>query len=205
MLHDAPTRELDEPGSVSDLELDLRLDDIQREVRAQGAGIRATQRGFAIFAVLALVIAGVTLIVVAAKLDKASAPATPAAVAQTAPAQSAPAAPAALPTTMAERLTEMKITAPGSTVAAGRVTFTVTNDGKAVHEFVVLRTPIAAGRLHTSSSGRADESGNIGETGDMKVGAVKRLTLNLKPGHYALICNLPGHYKAGMYADLTVK
>ncbi|MEA2312683.1 MAG: hypothetical protein QOE28_2651, partial [Solirubrobacteraceae bacterium] len=36
-------------------------------------------------------------------------------------------------------------------------------------------------------------------------GAAKALTLNLKPGHYALICNLPGHYTAGMYADLTVK
>jgi uncharacterized cupredoxin-like copper-binding protein len=39
----------------------------------------------------------------------------------------------------------------------------------------------------------------------MKPGAAKTLALNLAPGHYALVCNLPGHYKAGMYADLTVK
>ncbi len=33
----------------------------------------------------------------------------------------------------------------------------------------------------------------------------KKLTLDLKPGHYAIICNLPGHYLGGMYTDLTVK
>jgi uncharacterized cupredoxin-like copper-binding protein len=39
----------------------------------------------------------------------------------------------------------------------------------------------------------------------MKVGATKALSLTLKPGHYAIICNLPGHYAGGMYTDLTVK
>ncbi len=27
----------------------------------------------------------------------------------------------------------------------------------------------------------------------------------LKKGHYALICNLPGHYQGGMHADFTVR
>jgi uncharacterized cupredoxin-like copper-binding protein len=31
------------------------------------------------------------------------------------------------------------------------------------------------------------------------------VTLNLKPGHYSLVCNLPGHYMQGMRADLTVQ
>lgn len=26
-----------------------------------------------------------------------------------------------------------------------------------------------------------------------------------KRGHYALICNVPAHYKDGMYADFTVQ
>ena len=30
------------------------------------------------------------------------------------------------------------------------------------------------------------------------------LTLSLPPGQYALICNIPGHYMAGMHAALTV-
>jgi uncharacterized cupredoxin-like copper-binding protein len=29
--------------------------------------------------------------------------------------------------------------------------------------------------------------------------------LSLKPGHYSLVCNLPGHYMAGMHADFTVR
>lgn len=38
--------------------------------------------------------------------------------------------------------------------------------------------------------------------GDMEAGASKTLTLD--KGHYALICNIPDHYAAGMFADLTV-
>jgi uncharacterized cupredoxin-like copper-binding protein len=52
---------------------------------------------------------------------------------------------------------------------------------------------------------RADESGNVGETGDLQPGQAKTINLALKPGHYALICNLPGHYKAGQHIDFTVR
>ena len=52
---------------------------------------------------------------------------------------------------------------------------------------------------------RADETGNVGEIASVKPGRTKALKLNLAAGHYALICNLPGHYSAGQYADLAVK
>jgi uncharacterized cupredoxin-like copper-binding protein len=204
---DSTTQVDDDLAHVPGLTLDQRLDDIQREVRAQGISIRSTARGFSIYAMMALLLSGAMLIAVAFKLDKA----TPAAPAATGPVAAVPmpnanrAAPAALPKRLTEKLTEMKITGGASTVAAGKVTFAVTNAGTVAHEMVVLKTPTAAGKLATSSSGRADESGNVGETGDMQVGATKTLTLNLKPGHYALICNLPGHYTAGMYTDLTVR
>ncbi|MGN6187886.1 MAG: sulfocyanin-like copper-binding protein [Conexibacter sp.] len=36
-------------------------------------------------------------------------------------------------------------------------------------------------------------------------GTTKQLVVkDLKAGHYALVCALPGHYQAGMYADFTV-
>jgi uncharacterized cupredoxin-like copper-binding protein len=35
-------------------------------------------------------------------------------------------------------------------------------------------------------------------------GAIKRLTLDLKPGRYVLICNLATHYQSGMHTELTV-
>jgi len=39
----------------------------------------------------------------------------------------------------------------------------------------------------------------------MQAGAGKALRLKLKPGHYALICNIPNHYSAGMHTDFTVR
>ena len=86
---------------------------------------------------------------------------------------------------------------------AGKVTFRVRNAGAVRHEFVVLRTTKAAADLLKGSE--ASEAGNVGEIGDVKPGATKTLRLDLKAGHYALICNLPGHYVAGQRADFVVK
>ena len=78
-----------------------------------------------------------------------------------------------------------------------------TNDGAIRHELVVIRTDKWAGGLLKGKE--ASEAGAVDEIGDLPSGATKRLALNLKPGHYALICNLPGHYKGGMFADFTVR
>ena len=77
------------------------------------------------------------------------------------------------------------------------------NGGNVTHEFVVLKTAKPADQLLKGA--RADETGNVGETGDLQAGASKTITLNLKAGHYALICNLAGHYKAGQHTDFTVR
>lgn len=100
-------------------------------------------------------------------------------------------------------LTEMKITDSVAKVAAGKVVFTVTNNGSMTHEYVVLKTSQPAANLPLSG-GRASEAGHVGEIGDLPAGATKSLTLSLKPGHYSIICNLPGHYTGGMHTDLTV-
>jgi uncharacterized cupredoxin-like copper-binding protein len=89
----------------------------------------------------------------------------------------------------------------------GKVRFVVTNIGAAEHEFVVLKTAKPAGNLLGGDHGpnRADESGAVGEIGAIPSGQAKTLNLTLKPGHYALICNLPGHYKTGQFADFYVR
>ena len=101
------------------------------------------------------------------------------------------------------RLGEFYVRPSDSAAAAGQVRFNVRNEGSATHEFVVLRTDTPARSLLKSA--RADESGNVGETGDMAPGASKSINLKLAAGHYALICNLPGHYKAGQHIDFTVR
>ena len=85
----------------------------------------------------------------------------------------------------------------------GNVRFIVTNVGTIKHEFVVLKTAKPAGNLLKGAE--ADEAGNVGEIGGVQPGEAKTLSLKLAPGHYALICNLPGHYKTGQFADFYVR
>jgi uncharacterized cupredoxin-like copper-binding protein len=170
-------------------------------VRNQGRAVRTAQRSWGIFAFVALVIAAANLIVVAAKLDgKSSSRAAPAAA-----TASQPAAPAALatPGKVGVALKEFTLKPTPTEAPAGRVTFNVRNNGAVPHEFVVLKTDKPAGSLLKGAE--ADEAGNVGEIGDVQPGAAKKLVLKLKAGHYALICNLPGHYRAGQHADFTVK
>jgi uncharacterized cupredoxin-like copper-binding protein len=84
----------------------------------------------------------------------------------------------------------------------GKVRFDVKNSGKTAHEFVVIDTSKPAAKLGKGS--RVPERGNVGETGNLKPGQSKTLVLNLRKGHYAVICNDPGHYMAGMHRDLVV-
>jgi uncharacterized cupredoxin-like copper-binding protein len=191
---------------------------VVEELRAQGARMRRTQQGFALFALIALLLAGVNLIVVAAKLDgnttmmrtvtsagiaRAGAGGAGAAAGATAGAASSASAATPLAHSVNVSLAEFSVKPSVPQAAAGKVTFAVHNGGKLTHEFVVLRTDKPAGSLLQGS--RASESGNVGETGDLKPGQAKTIALNLPPGHYALICNLPGHYAAGQHTDFTVK
>lgn len=176
------------------------LAEIRDEVRAQRAEARRTYSGFAFFAGLALVIALANLVAVALKLDGSSSKT----VTVTTPAAATAPAPAPAPAhASAVTLSEFNVAPKPTTVAGGPVTFNVSNAGKVEHEFVVLKTSKPASDL--LKKGRADETGNVGEIGSVKPGQTKTLKLKLAVGHYALICNLPGHYAAGQYADLTVK
>lgn len=90
-----------------------------------------------------------------------------------------------------------------TTATAGKVTFKVDNAGTMPHELVVIKTDTPAKSLPVKN-GKADETGNIGETGDMAAGTSKSFTVTMEKGHYVLLCNLPGHYQGGMYKDFTV-
>ncbi|MGV8965839.1 MAG: plastocyanin/azurin family copper-binding protein [Cellulomonas sp.] len=109
----------------------------------------------------------------------------------------------------------MYLRAERTTVAHGEVSFLVTNDGRRDHELVVL--PLAdgesAGNRTIGAEDQIAETGSLGEasstnaegTGEgIAPGTSGWVTLTLPPGHYELVCNLPGHYAAGMYTELTV-
>ena len=87
---------------------------------------------------------------------------------------------------------------------AGKITFVVHNAGKARHEFVVIRTDVAPGKLKVTK-GRASEKGHVGEIGSLPPGSTKRLVLTLAKGRYVLFCNFSGHYSAGQHAGFVVR
>jgi uncharacterized cupredoxin-like copper-binding protein len=192
-----------EPGT-DPLAAEFSLARMESEITRQGRSIRRTQQGFVLFAAAALLIGLLSLVAVASKLGTKDIRVTRTAVPAAAGKQKAATpAPAALPHKVKVSLKEFSVNPSAAQAAAGKVTFKVHNSGTITHEFVVVKTNKSAADLLKGS--RADESGNVGETGDLKAGASKALTLNLKPGHYALICNLPGHYAAGQHVDFTVK
>jgi len=93
------------------------------------------------------------------------------------------------------------------------VSLRVHNSGALTHEVIVL--PLGSGQYPgqraIGTDGRVDESGSLGEAsrscgadeGDgILAGANSWTTINLPPGRYELLCNITGHYGAGMYAEL---
>ena len=102
------------------------------------------------------------------------------------------------------RMTEFAFDPKDAVATAGKVTISAPNDGKVVHELVVLKTNADPAKLPMDGD-EVNENTNVGEIPHVEPGATKKVTLKLAPGKYAMVCNLPGHYKAGMYGSLTVK
>lgn len=102
-----------------------------------------------------------------------------------------------------------------STIASGKVNIVVANMGMRTHELVVL--PLADGRSAgtrvVGTDGKIDETGSLGEASNncasgsgegILSGSRGWTTLNLAPGRYEFVCNLPNHYSAGMYQEVVV-
>lgn len=102
----------------------------------------------------------------------------------------------------------MRISLDHATVAAGRVTFRAMNRSKnLIHEVIVVKADSKKPELpYDEKKAEVIEKKiqHLGEISDLKPGAAGAITLSLKPGSYVLICNQPGHYKAGMVANLLV-
>jgi hypothetical protein len=93
-----------------------------------------------------------------------------------------------------------------TSVPTGPVTFVARDAGKLAHQFIVLRTNLAAAKLPMKGAQvDLNRAGTVvGETRHIVPGKTVRLTLTLKPGRYVLLCNLPAHYKAGQFTAFRV-
>ena len=105
-------------------------------------------------------------------------------------------------------LTEWAVAVDATTAAAGDVTFTMTNEGTIGHEFLVVKTDIAVGEIPLDGDHFAEPTDGIeviNEIGEFAKGTTESLTVNLAPGTYQLVCNLPDHYDAGMFISFKVE
>jgi len=92
---------------------------------------------------------------------------------------------------------------------AGSVAFNLANEGSIPHEFLVVRSDRPAAdllELVSPETNRLDEAllDVIGEQPEWEPGAPGAVTLDLSPGTYVVMCNIAGHFKNGMYADLEI-
>lgn len=102
---------------------------------------------------------------------------------------------------------EWSVTVDAGSAMAGEVTFTVANQGSIGHEFLVVKTDIEVGKIPLDGDHfpePADGLEVIDEIGEFPKGTTESLTLMLEPGKYQLVCNLPGHYAAGMHVGFEV-
>ena len=112
--------------------------------------------------------------------------------------------PPAAERTLTIRMTEFAFDPNDAVAKAGKVTITAPNDGRVVHELVLLKTDEDPATLPKKGD-EVDESTSVGEIADVEPGSTKEATFKLAPGKYAMVCALPGHYEGGMYGSLTVE
>lgn len=96
------------------------------------------------------------------------------------------------------------IVQPG-TFASGDITFGIQNDGPSAHEFVIIRSDEKPDELPVENGLiPEDQVDLVDEAEDIAPGTNTTLSVNLAAGSYVLVCNLSGHYEAGVYAGFSV-
>jgi uncharacterized cupredoxin-like copper-binding protein len=108
---------------------------------------------------------------------------------------------------------EYSVTSDPGGVPSGSIQVNVTNHGAIAHEFVIMQTDNPPNALlydDTVQKAVEDAPGqqDVGEVGGelpfILPGQSDSGTFDLAPGRYVFLCNIPGHYKAGMYTSFTV-
>jgi hypothetical protein len=113
-------------------------------------------------------------------------------------------------------LGEWSVVVDPETVTDGAIEFTVENDGEREHEFVIVRTDIAAADLPTEDDGSFNEDAPgvdvKEEIEDIEDGEKTGRTFDLEAGTYVFVCNRvedidgeeTAHYGEGMFAEFEI-
>jgi plastocyanin len=82
---------------------------------------------------------------------------------------------------------------------AGEVEITFENRGQVGHELILLPEGV-----RIAGPAQYDESTALGVVPSIARDVTVQRTIDLDPGTYQIVCLLPGHFEAGMEADLIV-
>lgn len=106
-------------------------------------------------------------------------------------------------------LTEFKVASAETTIPAGQVTLHITNNGAIQHELLVFKSNLAPSQYPMADGGIAEDDPSIAKVSDgdnIDPGATQTRTVDLStPGTYLFVCNIPGHFMAGMWQQITVQ
>jgi uncharacterized cupredoxin-like copper-binding protein len=112
---------------------------------------------------------------------------------------------------VAVNLTEYKVGLPATTLAAGTKNLGITNAGTMPHELLVFHpdASINPASLPVGSDGNVSEDApginKVSDGDNLDPGKSQTRDIDLtQPGTYVFVCNLPGHYKLGMWTTVTV-
>ena len=98
---------------------------------------------------------------------------------------------------------------PEVTLPAGHYVFVDTNHGPSPHELVMWKTALPADHIPLGANRKVNEDSPVlasalDSGSSLNPGETRLLTTTLEPGHYVIVCNLPGHFMTGMHVDITV-
>jgi uncharacterized cupredoxin-like copper-binding protein len=101
-----------------------------------------------------------------------------------------------------------QVTADPASVAAGSVTFSVTNTGSIIHNFRVIKTELDPAKLPIDDTGfQVDETqvDVVKQGKELDPETSETVTVQLQAGKYVLVCNIASHYQSGMHTAFTVQ
>jgi uncharacterized cupredoxin-like copper-binding protein len=142
---------------------------------------------------------GLAMLLAACASAAASAFSTPSAIPSSQPS-------AAAPTIV---LNEWKVEV-ASTMTTGRVTLTIKNAGTVPHELLVFKSDLDPAAYPKDKDGNIMEDGPgiklLSDGENINPGGTQTRTVDLtSPGKYLFVCNIPGHFKMGMFTIVTVR
>lgn len=115
---------------------------------------------------------------------------------------------AAAPGTVGIELIDFEVILPVASAAAGEITFNAMNNGATLHNVRIISTELAPDALPVDEASFAvdeDAVDVVAAATEIDSDATEDIIVELAPGPYVIICNIPTHYENGMRAAFTVE